>query len=435
MAAEESPRSASRKVRQAKCLDLENLELREEVAEIAGKPTQKQLGEGSFGQVYSLQGHVVKEMLLPTKVHEAIFESEIQAWKALMEVKALHRFIPHFCGAEIRTDRVYNITRKEHKIRKGYIIQLEEPVEDLYNVLNKAIEREELFEFSTGYPLFQNLIKGFEALHAAGYIHRDIKPENILIRLDKASPHFQVPIIIDFGFACKLPCEEKGLSGTANYMPLNWHQNGLKKGRIFQGKTKKLQIKTQDSVLPPEYSVHSDNYALSIVLEELFYMIDWAGHKDERGKAEREIQKRRRAILPFLAVKKRHLHLAEIAAKEAEEKEAAAALMAMAKSMSPAAAAASPAPAAASPPAYPLFGSFFGVPNTRKKNVYVTPPRNLVPLGKGTKRKYSTSAVAVAPAAAILNRLALSTRHRSKRARSKSPNVDERPVLAMNSNA
>lgn len=384
-------------------MDLENLEIREETAQIAGKPTRVELGKGAFGKVYSLQGHVVKEITFPSEspphVLEAYkdnFEKEVTIWEQLSEIKGLRPYLPHFCGAELQTEIHYDRGGRKYETQKGYIIQLEEQVVDMRNFLNHYRKKRQKLQFEYGYPLFRNLIKGFEIMRAAGYLHRDIKPENILIRLDKSSPHYEIPIIIDFGFVCKMPCEGGRLIGTPGYLPLNWQKNDPRRRRVFQGKTKKITIKPKGNVLPPEYSKHSDDYALSIALNELLNQMDWTGHEDERSAAMNEIRKRRRGILPGLAA---------AAARFKEAKVAPAAVLAA--------------------PAAPLFGIFFGVPPAAAAPI-VSP---LVPAGKGTKRRRSGSkSASAAPNNDVVNALLAMREGREKRARSRSASAP-RPVL------
>lgn len=394
--AAESPRSASRKARQAKCLTLEELEMREENSV---KPTKKELGKGTYGRVYKLQGHVVKEITFPKyspahilEAHKQNFEKEVAIWKELSAIKELRPYLTHFCGAEVRTETYYDAHRRKHETQKGYIIQLEENVVDLFDVIDVHIKDNAMMPFEYGYAIFTNLIKGYEIMRAAGYLHRDIKPENILIRQDKSSLYHKFPIFIDFGTVCKLPCNEKRLVGTPGYVPSNWHANVPGERRVFKGKTKKLIIKPRDNILPPVYSKHSDNYALSIVLTNLFYLIDWTGHDAERAVAIQDIEMRRRGILP------------ELAATAARLRKVMAA----------------PAPVLAAPAA-PLFGSFFGVP-----------PATVAPLvhaGKGTKRRRSGSkSASAAPNNDVVNALLAMREGREKRARSRSASAP-RPVL------
>ena len=162
-------------------------------------------------------------------------------------------YIPKMCNAVIKGNN-------------GYIIQKYEDVKSLREFLDDI----EFLPSIYGFLMINNLLKGFKAIHEAGYLHRDIKPENILIRMDLDKLVY--PIIIDFGLACKLPCHGAFLAGTPLYLP----QNVIDKQNRFKKKyfTSKVQ-------LPFKQSKRSDKYALSLVLEEIYDKTEWLDGKTE----------------------------------------------------------------------------------------------------------------------------------------------------------
>jgi hypothetical protein len=55
--------------------------------------------------------------------------------------------------------------------------------------------------------------------------------------------------------------------------------------------TRRRKLKTQPYALTPEYSKHSDNYALAVTLTHLFGKINWRGHADLRDEILAKIKK------------------------------------------------------------------------------------------------------------------------------------------------
>jgi serine/threonine protein kinase len=82
---------------------------------------------------------------------------------------------------------------------------------DLKTRIEAGIEPEQVVK------IFTQMVKGLEAIHAAGVVHRDLKPQNIMFRADDSLA------ILDFGIA-KIASEETQLTehgqvfGTPYYM-------------------------------------------------------------------------------------------------------------------------------------------------------------------------------------------------------------------------
>jgi serine/threonine protein kinase len=256
---------------------------------------------------------VIKLMELPSKSHSDLFDSEFMTIEAISKIDELKDYTPRYCwAAKTETDDL------------GILVQRYEPVVTLHQV----IAGKRTMDAQTGYDLIVNIIDAFEQLHMAGYIHRDIKPANILIRTGGKNAY--VPIIIDFGFACEIPCADRERKGTPGYIPNNWIGNteGRNRSKPFKreniyvvrkpgipvvmpnGKTRQTfdknliyesqipanatrrrKLKTQPYRLYPEYSKHSDNYALAVTLTQLYGKIDWTGHTDMRDRILEAIQR------------------------------------------------------------------------------------------------------------------------------------------------
>ncbi len=264
-------------------------------------PEVEELGKGSYGSVIRYKDWVIKEMKLPSDLHRTLFESEADTLAALSKIEDLRDFIPNFCWSAITETRDL-----------GIIVQKYEPVVTLYQVIHSAGKA----AAKAVYETIKNLIRGFELLHMAGYVHRDIKPGNILIRKGGGAKKY-IPIIIDFGFACPMPCPDRGRKGTPGYIPMNWiaetegktsgkgfrrenmyliprrNKKGYElayEGRIPANVTLRKKVKTQPYKMYPEYSKYSDNYALFTTLYQLYQKAEWTGHEDWRDEIIRKLQ-------------------------------------------------------------------------------------------------------------------------------------------------
>ena len=281
--------------------------------------SEKRLGRGSFGTVDLVGEYVVKKIFTRRSATvEDKFREEVQVWEDLWNSATMRPYLPEFCYGRIEGPN-------------GYIIQRYEPVTPLDKRIAKRLPFEE------GYSLFNSLIKGFDTLFAAGYIHRDIKPQNILVRDGGGEP-----IIIDFGLACKVPCEARNVKGTYGYFPVNWkHVSERPVARVGQrlfNKPKYAASNTKNSnyesvssflgsssnnnvgpgisygpsksssrqsvsakIIKPRYTKATDRYALAETLEQLSDAINWGSHKDEEAAARRIIQMYRGQMVAELA--------------------------------------------------------------------------------------------------------------------------------------
>ena len=304
-----------------------NFELNDIASYILEKgPLAKSLGHGAFGETLLYSGKAVKRIILKNDEAVKDFISEVEVWEDLARKPDLVPFIPKYLGSKI-FKRYLDTT-----IDIGIIIQEYERVITLANLIN-GTESDPL-SGDYMYELIMNIKRGYDLLHANGYIHRDIKPENILYRLGNNDT---VPIIIDFGLVCKKPCVDTYLAGTMIYTPLNALEPRIrnrigqrafpvykKKGffdKLFKRKDvikKIIKEKIQMNEIDPIYNDAWDNYSVSLVIAELYDVTNWTGFQDKKEEIENLINRLSSQIIPFLAAKKRRTNL--LHAADAEKK-------------------------------------------------------------------------------------------------------------------
>ena len=296
------------------------------------------IGQGSFGYVYKVDGYVVKRFILSdtnnnhnngnknnqNKSSTSEFEDEVKTWKELSKISELKQYIPEFIGSIIIKGR-------------GYIIQKYEAVVSMENFLEAhALEK---IDEDFGINLFNNLLKAFNVLHKNNFIHRDIKPANILIRTDENK---EIPMIIDFGLVCKMPCVELAGMGSPYYTASNFlsyynRKNGLHKKRTFPVTKKKnsksgwlgcfpcsrkrkpdriIKLKEPERQIRSYNSYITDNFALALVLEELLDIIKWKEDSTRKEEAEKTIESNKRKMVSALAAAAGRIRRREASARE-----------------------------------------------------------------------------------------------------------------------
>jgi tRNA A-37 threonylcarbamoyl transferase component Bud32 len=289
-------------------------------------PLAKPLGHGAFGETLLYSGKAVKRIIL--KNDEAVndFINEVGVWEDLARKPDLVPFIPKYLGSRIFHRYLDN------NIDIGIIIQEYERVITLADFIN--ISESDPFSGDYMYEIIMNIKRGYDLIHANGYIHRDIKPENILYRLENNDT---VPIIIDFGLVCKKPCIDTYLAGTLLYQPLNALRPQIrdrigqrtfpvykKKGffdKLFKRKDvikKIIKEKIQMNEIDPIYNDAWDNYSVSLVIAKMYDVTNWTGSEEKKVEIENLINRLSSQIIPFLAAKKRRINL--LHAADAEKK-------------------------------------------------------------------------------------------------------------------
>lgn len=301
---------------------------KDEISDIVDRlldPTEtdtEKLGEGGFGSVHRVGPYVVKMVELYSSIDVKDFKKEVDIWEEFSSNEEIKPFIPEYYG--------YMVDGEDF----GYIVQKYEKVAQLWDIIEDAVNRKTRMDFNLGYGIFQNIIKGFEIIHKYGYVHRDIKALNILVRVGPNSMPL-MPLIIDFGMVCKIPCEiehamcsddpNDSPEGTTFYLaddllPL---KNRTKK-RVFpvirnrntmlnhvkklvgcsprkRAVNKTIFVKTQTRKAKGFYNIATDRYALALTLMDFVGVIDWSRHLTEERSAERKIISYQREILPFIA--------------------------------------------------------------------------------------------------------------------------------------
>ena len=227
------------------------------------KALWSQLGSGGQGDVYKIGDYVLKIIPLYTERLRQAFQIEKGILEELADNINMIGFIPELCAVEER--QIYGQYR-------GYILQRYEKTITLMQAIEDLEDESKKMSFEIGSALIRNLIRGLLTLHISGYVHRDIKPENILIRIEG---EITKPIFIDFGLACKMPCEGVPLAGTLQYIPSNFLPPSAR-----VGVKNPYHVKT--SFLPYESKKLYDMYALMLVIQYFLKFINFtSGTKDE----------------------------------------------------------------------------------------------------------------------------------------------------------
>jgi serine/threonine protein kinase len=285
------------------------------------------LGKGTFGETFLFSRHAVKKIKLDNYSAYKDFVKEVGVWEELSRIPDLVPFIPKYLGS-----RVFPSDSSRPGMAIGIIIQTYEDVLSLQDYIRTWDTRP--LSGDVAYKLIMNIKRGFDVMHANGYIHRDIKPANMLIRADM----IEMPIIIDFGIVCKKPCMERYLAGTPLYTPLNALNPYVskiigqrkfpvlkKKGffdKLFRRKNvikKMITEQTRMKKLLPIYNDAWDNYAVSLVIAEIYEVTNWDGLQEKKEEVETMIYRLSSQIIPFLAASSRRENLSAKGLAELKE--------------------------------------------------------------------------------------------------------------------
>lgn len=219
------------------------------------KSSWKTLGSGGQGVVYKIGNYVLKIMALKDQKAIDAFQVEKEILEEISENPLTRSYVPELCSFDIK-ETFGNF--------KGYILQKYEKTKTLKEVIEDLEDSSEQLSFEIGSQLIYNLLQAILRINIIGYVHRDIKPENILIRTGK---NIEKPILIDFGLACKQPCEDVPMAGTLQFIPKDFLP------RSYHRLPNPYRVKT--SVLPYESKKLFDKYAMMLTIEELLPFIDF----------------------------------------------------------------------------------------------------------------------------------------------------------------
>jgi len=174
----------------------------------------KKIGSGSWGEVFSATDTATgKEIAVKT-------ESKRQRRPKLKFEAKVYKILSGCVG--IPNVHWYTSTDSSNSMAMD---MLGPSLEDLFLLCDRK------FSLKTVLMIADQLLSCLEGLHDKGIIHRDIKPENLLIGPYDSANQIH---IIDFGLAKEyknsltkkhiLFCENKNLTGTADFCSLNAHK-------------------------------------------------------------------------------------------------------------------------------------------------------------------------------------------------------------------
>jgi serine/threonine protein kinase len=173
----------------------------------------KQIGSGSFGEVYSAKNK-------NGRIRAAKVENKEKSPKLINEYNIYNYFYKK--GLTVGIPKVYSMI--ETPDYNMMFMQLLGPsLEDLFKKYNKKLE------VPTVLMIAIQIISILEQIHTYNYIHRDIKPSNFLIGLDSEKTQIY---ILDFGLSKRYRNHEthmpyrsdKSLIGTSRYASTNMHR-------------------------------------------------------------------------------------------------------------------------------------------------------------------------------------------------------------------
>lgn len=188
---------------------------------------EKQLGVGSFGQVW-----LARDMSTKQKVAiklESQKEKELQIFLEFSFYKALEK--------SDRIPKIYKICPVHDNKNEEWCGLV---MECMGNSLDSLSDKYAKFSLKSTIQVTIQMLHAIEAVHSAGIVHRDIKPDNFMFGLKENNGRDKVLCMIDFGLAKywrnpdtgKHIANEKAIMilGTARYMSAN-AQTGMTQSR------------------------------------------------------------------------------------------------------------------------------------------------------------------------------------------------------------
>lgn len=192
----------------------------------------RQIGEGSFGEVYLTQREKSQTLLASKKIKKTyVYENNLQKYlknelSILKKVK--HPNIIKFIETKETNNHIYIVF--EH-CNGGTLTNYMLNFKSLYN----SPLPEDIVQ-----PLFKQMTEGLLYLHKKKILHRDLKPDNILLNFpieglksNRMNPEEAEVKIIDFGFARYL--KEDDLATSTLGSPLQMDPRILKKMKKIEG--------------------------------------------------------------------------------------------------------------------------------------------------------------------------------------------------------
>lgn len=169
--------------------------------------TWKQLGEGTFGQVFKAYDSktkttvVIKQMPRNAARSDGDFKNEVKVLRHLQS----HCKPYLVCYVDALSSATHNYILME--FLGNYV--------ELFDYINKRKKGTQSVALSS--KIIGNLLGALQDLKKSGVAHRDIKPENIMI--DESPANEGAIKLIDFGFSCLGDeCNGEELLGTPGYL-------------------------------------------------------------------------------------------------------------------------------------------------------------------------------------------------------------------------
>ena len=242
-------------------------------------PRVKFLGRGAFGSTFEADGIVMKFIRLhsdPSAISRqyAKIESEVGILEELSDIPELEGFLSKLLA--VKFIEFEGSTTKFACIFQDYI-----PSVTLHDYINAVLSGKiPPISPTKAYKFFLELKRGLKALHTAGYLHRDLKPDNILVRWVTGAKQDEIyyrPIFIDFGLACKFPCEDSIFRGTAKYTIPNWSHRPRNYSSVLniRGKLVRANRYSRHKQSKPVFSPFYDEYSTHLVLHWIGQITDW----------------------------------------------------------------------------------------------------------------------------------------------------------------